>query len=145
MRDAVAVHKEADRQPASPVGLTTTEARQRLSEFGPNAVVDETPPRWRALLTKFWSPVAWMLEAAVLIQIGLGEYTEAAIVGSLLAFNVALGFVQEARAGTALAALKKRLAPTALVRRDGNWIRLPAAELVPEDVIQLSLGALAPE
>jgi H+-transporting ATPase len=144
MRDAVAVHKEADRQPASPVGLTTTEVRQRLSEFGPNAVVDETPPRWRALLTKFWSPVAWMLEAAVLIQIGLGEYTEAAIVGSLLAFNVALGFVQEARAGTALAALKKRLAPTALVRRDGNWVRLPAAELVPEDVIQLSLGALVP-
>ena len=125
-------------------GLTTIEARQRLIEFGPNVVVEEARPRWKLFLTKFWSPVAWMLEAAILLQIGLGDYTEGAIVAFLLLFNASLGFMQESRAGAALAALKTRLAPTARVCRDGSWVWLPAFELVPEDVIGLSLGALVP-
>ena len=136
-------HQAGQEHPVA-TGLTTTEARQRLSEFGPNAVAEETRPRWKLFLTKFWSPVAWMLEAAILLQIGLGEYTEGAIVAFLLLFNAVLGFVQEVRAGAVLAALKMRLAPTAQVFRDGNWVRLPASELVPEDVIGLSLGALVP-
>lgn len=85
-----------------------------------------------------------MLEAAIVLQIGLGEYIEAAMIGCLLLFNATLGFIQEGRAGAALAALKKRLAPNALVRRDAEWIRLPASELVPGDIIRLSLGALVP-
>ncbi len=125
-------------------GLTTIEARQRLIEFGPNAVVEETRLWWKLFLRKFWSPVAWMLEAAVLLQIGLGEYTGGAIIAFLLVFNAVLGAVQEDRAGAALAALKMRLAPTARVCRDGNWVRLAASELVPEDVIGLSLGVLVP-
>ena len=65
-------------------------------------------------------------------------------IAALLLFNATLGFVQEGRASAALAALKKRLAPTALVRRDGEWVRLPASELVPGDAIRLPLGALVP-
>ena len=65
-------HQAGQEHPVA-TGLTTTEARQRLSEFGPNAVVEETRPRWKLFLTKFWSPVAWMLEAAILLQIGLGD------------------------------------------------------------------------
>jgi H+-transporting ATPase len=129
---------------AIPIGLSGAEARRRLGEFGPNAVSEEAPPRWRVFLAKFWGPIPWMLEAAILLQLGLGEYVEAAVVGGLLLFNATLGFVQEGRAGAALAALKKRLAPTALVRRDGEWVRLPASELVPGDVIRLPLGALVP-
>src|SRR3990170_491629 len=115
--------------PAVPAGLTSAEARRRLSELGPNAVAEEAPPRWRVFLAKFWGPVPWMLEVALLLQLGLGEYVEAAVIGALLVFNATLAFVQEGRAGAALAALKQRLAPTALVRRDGEWARLPASEL----------------
>jgi H+-transporting ATPase len=125
-------------------GLTNAEARRRLDELGPNAVSERVPPRWRIFFAKFWAPVPWMLEAAIAVQLGIGAYAEAAVVGGLLLFNATLGFVQEGRASTALAALKKRLAPTALVRRDGNWVRLAAAELVPGDAIRLSLGALVP-
>jgi H+-transporting ATPase len=128
----------------TPPGLTSAEAGRRLVEFGPNAVAEELPPRWRVFLAKFWSPIPWLLEAALLLQLGLGEYVEAAVVGALLLFNATLGFVQEGRAGAALAALKKRLAPNALVRRDGEWGRLPASELVPGDAIRLPLGALVP-
>lgn len=85
-----------------------------------------------------------MLEAAVILQLGLGQYVEAAVVVALLLFNAALGVIQEVRAGAALAALKKRLAPTAFVRRDGEWVRLAASELMPGDAIRLPLGALVP-
>ena len=129
---------------ALPGGLTSAEARRRLAEFGPNSVTEKTPPRWRRFAAKFWSPVPWMLEAAIILQIGLGEYVEAAVVAGLLIFNATLGFLQEGRAGAALAALKKRLAPTALVCRDGEWVRLAASELVPGDAIRLPLGALVP-
>ncbi|KAB2919060.1 MAG: HAD-IC family P-type ATPase [Hyphomicrobiaceae bacterium] len=125
-------------------GLTAVEARRRLAEFGPNTVSEEAPSRARVFLGKFWGPIPWMLEAAILLQLGLGEYVEAAVIGGLLLFNATLGFVQEGRASVALAALKQRLAPTALVRRDGEWVRLPAAEVVPGDAIRLPLGALVP-
>ncbi|HYA47777.1 MAG TPA: plasma-membrane proton-efflux P-type ATPase [Burkholderiales bacterium] len=125
-------------------GLTSAEARRRAGEFGPNTVAEETPAAWRVYLAKFRGPIPWLLEIAIVLQIGLGRYIEAAVIGGLLLFNATLGFIQEGRANTALAALKKRLAPTALVRRDNEWVRLPAAELVPGDAIQLSLGALVP-
>jgi H+-transporting ATPase len=128
----------------TPIGLTSAEARRRLSEFGSNAVSEEAPSRWRVFTVKFWGPIPWMLEAAMVVEIWLGKYIEAAVIAGLLFFNATLGFVQEGRAGAALAALKKRLAPTALVRRDGEWGRLPASELVPGDAIRLPLGALVP-
>lgn len=134
----------SNRTAALPLGLTSAEALRRRTEFGPNAVREEAPPRWRGFLAKFWAPIPWMLEAAIVLQVGVGAYVEAAVIGGLLLFNATLGFIQEGRAGAALAALKKRLAPTALVRRDGAWVRLPASELVPDDVIRLPLGALVP-
>ncbi len=136
-----------DDRPATDIaigGLTSAEARRRLAEFGPNAVSEELPPRWKVFLAKFWSPIPWMLEAAILLQIGLGAYVEAAVIGGLLLFNTILAFVQESRAGAALAALKQKLAPTALVSRDGEWRRMPASELVPGDAIRLAMGALVP-
>jgi len=129
---------------ADPPGLTSTEAARRMAEFGANIVTDKAPPRWRAFADKFWSPVPWMLEAAILLQLGLGEHLEAAIVAALLLFNAVLGFIQEGRAGGAVAALRKQLAPSALARRDGRWLRLAASEVVPGDVIRLSLGAMIP-
>jgi H+-transporting ATPase len=129
---------------AIPPGLTNAEAHRRLTELGANAVAEEVAPRWRTYLEKFWSPMPWMLEAAILLQIGLGEFLEAGLIGGLLLFNATLSFVQEGRANGALVALKKRLAPAALVRRDGAWVKCPAADLVPGDVISLSLGAVVP-
>jgi H+-transporting ATPase len=125
-------------------GLTSVEARRRLGEFGPNTVAEEAPAAWRTYLAKFWSPIPWLLEAAMVVEIGLGKYIEAAVIAGLLLFNATLGFIQEGRAGAALAALRKRLAPTALVRRDGEWVRVPASEVVPGDAIRMALGALVP-
>jgi H+-transporting ATPase len=124
------------------VGLTAREARQRLDTGGPNAVVDVAQHPLRRAANKLWAPIPWMLEAAILLQLGLGDYVEAAVVLLLLLFNAALGFFQEGRAQATLDALKSRLALIASVRRDGQWTTVPASELVPGDVVKLSLGAV---
>jgi H+-transporting ATPase len=123
-------------------GLTSDEARRRLEKFGPNAVPDTSQHPLRRALAKFWAPVPWMLEAAIVLEIVLGKYVEAAIIAALLVFNAALGFFQEGRAQATLAALKSRLALNASVRRDNVWATVPAAELVPGDIVKLSVGAV---
>ncbi len=125
-----------------PSGLTSDEARRLLEKFGPNAMPDTALHPLRMAIEKFWAPVPWMLEAAVVLELALGKYVEAAIIAALLVFNAALGLFQESRAQATLAALKSRLALNASVRRDGAWKTILAAELVPGDVVKLSLGAV---
>jgi H+-transporting ATPase len=127
---------------ATPDGLTSEEARRLLRQFGPNAMPDTAPGLWRMVLEKFWAPVPWMLELAVGFQIFLGEYVQASVIALLLVFNAALGFFQEGRAQATLDALRSRLALSASVRRDGAWKTVLAGELVPGDVVKLSLGAV---
>jgi len=123
-------------------GLTSDEAGRRLKKFGPNAMPDTSVHPLRMALEKFWAPVPWMLEAAIVLELALGKIVEAAIIAGLLVFNAALGLFQESRAQATLAALKSRLALNASVRRDGAWRTIPAAELVPGDVVKLSLGGV---
>src|ERR1700683_5591815 len=123
-------------------GLTSEEVRARLTKFGPNAMPDIAVQPWRMALAKFWAPVPWMLEAAIILQAVLHEYVEAAVIAGLLVFNAALGFFQEGRAQATLTALKSRLALNASVRRDGIWKTIPAIELVPGDSMKLSLGGV---
>jgi len=125
-------------------GLSSDEARARLEKYGPNAMPDTAMRPWRSALAKFWAPVPWMLEAAVVLQLVLHEYVEAAVIAGLLVFNAALGFFQEGRAQATLAALRSRLALTASVRRDGTWKNVPASGLVPGDTVKLSLGGVVP-
>jgi H+-transporting ATPase len=127
---------------AFPSGLTSDEARSRLAKSGPNAVHDTSGRPLRQALTKFWAPVPWMLEAAIVLELALGKYVEAGIIAALLAFNAALGFFQEGRAQATLAALKSRLALNAVVKRDNAWRTVRAIELVVGDLVKLSLGAV---
>jgi len=132
----------SDPEAPPPAGLTNDEVRRRLQKFGPNAVPDTTVHPLRRALTKLWAPVPWMLEAAIVLEIVLGKYVEAAIIAVLLVFNAVLGFLQEGRAQATLAALKSRLALNASVRRDNAWTTIPASGLVPGDIVKLSLGAV---
>jgi H+-transporting ATPase len=125
-----------------PTGLSSDDARRRLEQFGANAVADTALHPLRRALAQFWAPVPWMLEAAVVLEIAIGKYIEAAIVAALLALNAALGFFQEGRAQATLAALKSRLALNVSVKRDNAWTTVPAAQLVVGDTVKLSLGAV---
>ena len=126
----------------APGGLSSGEARARLAKSGPNAMPDTSVHPLRTAIGKFWSPVPWMLEAAIVLQLVLGKYVEAGIIAGLLVFNAVLGLFQESRAQATLAALKSRLALNASVCRDGKWSTIAAADLVPGDVVKLSLGGI---
>jgi H+-transporting ATPase len=128
--------------PSVASGLTADDAQRRLLAIGRNTMPDATPRPLLSALLKFWAPVPWMLEATILLELVLGKYVESAIIAALLVFNAALGFFQESRAQATLAALKSRLALNASVRRDGVWRTVAAAELVPGDVVKLTLGGV---
>ena len=130
--------------PDSTTGLTSDEAGRRLAANGANAVQDIVQHPINRVLAKLWAPVPWMLEAAILLQLALGEYVESFAIAFLLVFNAGLGFFQEGRAQATLEALKSRLAVTASARRDGRWTTLAVAELVQGDVVKLSLGTIVP-
>jgi len=123
-------------------GLTSKEAESLLAKVGPNTMPAEGLHPVRRAIDKLWAPVPWMLEAAVVLELVLHKLTEAAIIAGLLVFNAAVGFFQEGKAQATLAALKSRLALNASVQRDGAWKIVPAADLVPGDLIKLSLGAV---
>ena len=134
---------EAGKKPDVPsTGLTSEEASTRLTKFGPNAMPDTSVHPLRMALEKFWAPVPWMLEAAIVLELVLGKYVEASIIATLLVFNAVLGWFQESRAQATLAALKSRLALTASALRDGLWKTVAASDLVPGDVVKLSLGGV---
>jgi len=125
-------------------GLTGAEASRRLASVGPNRLSDDATHPLRAALGQLWAPIPWMLEGAIVLELALGKFPEAGIIAVLLLFNAGLGLFQQSRAQATLAALKSRLALTASVRRDGQWATLPAADVVPGDIVKLSLGAVVP-
>ena len=116
----------------------------RLTQSGPNAVVEERENGLKKVARHFWAPVPWMLEVTIALQMLAGKRIEALMIGALLIFNVGLSVFQETRAEAALELLKQRLSLKARVKRDGNWTELPAAVLVLGDVVQLCLGVVVP-
>jgi H+-transporting ATPase len=121
-------------------GLTTAEARARLRKCGPNSTGEKVPSAWHRAVEKFCAPVPCMLEVVILFELMLGDYLQAAIIAILLTLNTGLRFFQESRIQATFDVLKSRLALNACVRRDGAWSMIPAAQLVPGDIIKLSLG-----
>ncbi len=130
--------------PAPAEGLSTEEASRRLARVGPNEIPEAPPRLLRDLLRRFWGPVAWMLEAALVLEVLLGKVPEALILVFLLVFNAVLAQLQEQRARKALELLRHRLRVSARVRRDGAWRSIAARELVPGDVIHLRMGDIVP-
>jgi H+-transporting ATPase len=129
---------------AAPGGLTSDVARTRLAQQGPNLTEDVSSNPVLDALGKFWAPVPCMLELVIAVELFLRNRVEAAVIAVLLVFNAALGFFRENRSKATLRALRSRLALVASVHRDGQWTQVPAADLVPGDVVKLSLGGIVP-
>jgi H+-transporting ATPase len=125
-------------------GLTSSEARKRLEQYGRNELVDRELGDLEKFLRFFWNPIAWMIEAAALVSLLMGHWADLTVILVLLFYNAISGFWQERKASDALAALKAGLAPRARARRDGSFAEIDAAELVPGDVVQIKLGEVVP-
>ena len=126
-------------------GLSSTEAELRLQKYGPNQLVEKPRPGFLQLvLDQLKNFVVILLIAAAFISLVLGEYIDSAAIFAIVVLNAILGVVQESRAEAALAALKKMAAPEAQVVRGGRRTSLPAAQLVPGDIVLLEAGNFIP-
>jgi Mg2+-importing ATPase len=129
---------------ASENGLTGEEARSRLSRFGPNELTASRGGAITEILLLFANPLVIILLIAALISGLLGEIVNASIVGVMVLLSAALNFMQTFRSRRAAESLRRQVAPTATVLRDGRWIEVPRREVVPGDVIRLAAGDLVP-
>jgi H+-transporting ATPase len=125
-------------------GLTGAEAQQRLGRYGPNLLVEKEESFAAKILGHFTGPIAYMIEAAALVSAVIGHWDDFTIITTLLLFNVGLEMWQDRKASSALAALKKGLAPEAVARRDGKWQTVQASTLVPGDIVKIRLGVIVP-
>ncbi len=140
------MESQADENSAEqrPKGLTQPEVAERLAEFGPNIIREDKPDPLRLFFKKLWGPVPWMLEATLVLELILGNRIEAVIIAFLLLFNAVLGFMHQQKAQNALNMLRNKLQIMARVLRDGAWIQVASAELVPGDYVHLRVGDFAP-
>jgi P-type Ca2+ transporter type 2C len=129
-------------------GLSDVEAAERQQRFGRN-VLDETAavPRWRKFLAQFADPLVYLLLFAVLVSFiawmlegFVGVPFDVIVILLIVTTNAALGYVQEARAADAVAALQRMAAPSASVMRNGKAERIASADVVPGDVLLLAEG-----
>jgi len=129
---------------SAPAGLSSAEAAQRLARDGPNQIREaQRESVLMMLLRQFGSVVIWVLIAAALVSVALGERIDGAAILAIVILNAIVGFIQEYRAEQAVAALSKLTAPRARVIRDGQSHVVPAAEIVRGDLLVLAEGDLA--
>jgi Ca2+-transporting ATPase len=126
-------------------GLTSSEARKRLAEYGPNELHETLPVSpLRILARQFTGLLVVILIAAAVIALALGEVIDAAAISLVVLLNGILGFAQEWQAETALEALRSMLASNARVLRDGRETVIDTREIVPGDRVILSAGDKVP-
>ncbi len=129
----------------TPSGIDNATATQRLAEYGKNQIEDKKKKTvWRMLLHQLTDFMILVLIAAAVISGILGDVTDTVIILIIIVLNAVVGFVQEYRAEKAMEALKQMAASTARILRGGKTIDIPAADLVPGDVVLLEAGNIIP-
>jgi cation-transporting P-type ATPase F len=126
-------------------GLDLFEIKHRQDRFGLNVLTPKkgTSPLVRFLL-QFNNPLVLILLVASLVTAILKDPADALVIFGVVLINALIGYIQEARAEQAIAALAKTMTTEASVIRGGKVVRLPAAELVPGDIVQLQAGTRVP-
>lgn len=125
-------------------GLTHDEAQKRLEKYGENTLEEEEYHPLIRLLSFFWGPIPWMIEAAALLAAAIQRWEDFGIILFMLIVNAGVGFWEEFKASSAIQSLKEQLAPTAHMLREGSWQDLPAKQLVPGDIIRIEMGDVIP-
>lgn len=129
---------------SSAQGLTAAQANVRLQRYGANEIAERHRNPVLVFLGYFWAPIPWMIEVALVLSLVARHWTDATIIAVLLGMNGLVAFAEEHQAANAIAALRRRLASSARVRRDGAWTTVAVRELVPGDMIRVRIGDVVP-
>jgi len=126
-------------------GLGQFAVKHRLEQFGPNTL---TPPKGKSALLRFLlqfhNPLVYILNAAGVVTLLLGDYIDAGVIFGVVLVNALIGYVQEAKAVSAIEALSQSMTTGARVVREGETLDVPATEIVPGDLVLLQAGDKVP-
>ncbi len=126
-------------------GLNQEEAARRLQEYGPNRLPEEKPPHPLVRFARqFHNVLIYVLLAAAVITALMGHWLDTSVIAGVAVLNALIGFIQEGKAESALAAIRKMLSVSAVVVRDGEKLQIPAEDLVPGDIVLLASGDRVP-
>ena len=129
----------------SPAGLTSPEAKTRLTRYGPNELPGRKRPGLPLLFVgQFKSPLIYLLLVAAAVSLAISDPTDAGFIAAVLLINAALGTTQEHRAQTDAAALQKLIRHMARVRRDRQVAMIDARDLVAGDIVEMESGMAVP-
>lgn len=129
----------------SVAGLSSAEIISRRAEHGPNLLLTARPRTRLALfLAQFADFMILVLIGAAVVSGLVGDFSDTVVIVAIVVLNAVIGFVQEYRAEQAIQALKAMAAPAAVVTREGCVATVPAADLVPGDIVQLEAGRIVP-
>lgn len=130
---------------SSALGITSLLAEERLAEYGPNELEEaRRKPWWLLLLRQFADFMILILMAAAVVAGIVGDLTDTFVILFIIVVNALIGFIQEYRAEQAMNALRQMAAHAATAIRDGMPLQMPAAQLVPGDVVVLEAGNVVP-
>ncbi|CUT98796.1 calcium transporting ATPase type 2C member [Echinococcus multilocularis] len=126
-------------------GLTNSEALRRYEEIGPNEFQAKPPdPLWLKYLKQFFEPMIGLLIVSAFVSILMGQFDDAVSISTAILIVVTVGFVQGYRSEKTIESLKKLMPPKCNCLREGKLYSIVASNLVPGDVVYLSLGDRVP-
>eukprot|EP01041_Mallomonas_annulata_P000544 gene544-1045_t len=125
-------------------GITSEEAAKRLEQYGKNCLPEKLTPKWYIFVSQLWQPMPIMIWIAAIIEAGIANYPDMAILLFIQFANASIGYYEITKAGDAVAALKASLKPVATVKRDGKWQNIDATLVVPGDLVLLATGSAIP-
>ncbi|KAI8891079.1 plasma-membrane proton-efflux P-type ATPase [Backusella circina FSU 941] len=125
-------------------GLTSAEVEERRAQFGENELPEKKTNPFLKFFSYFTGPISYLIEIACIIAAVVGDWIDFGIILALLIINAVIGYIEEAKAESALDALRQTLALKTRCWRDGDLKEVDVKELVPGDVIVLRIGDIVP-
>ncbi|MGF1774894.1 cation-transporting P-type ATPase [Vibrio wakamikoensis] len=122
-------------------GLTSKEVAERQSQYGKNELQEKAGKSALELfIHQFKNPLIFILGVGAIVSYFTGHLVDAIAITAIIFINALIAFWQEFKAQKGMEALRQMAAPSAQVKRDGEWIDIPASDIVPGDILKISTG-----
>ena len=125
-------------------GISSQEAEVLLQKYGRNELPEKVIPKWYIFVSQLWQPMPIMIWMAAFVEAGIQNWIDMSVLLGIQFANASIGYYEITKAGDAVAALKKSLKPVATVKRDGKFVNIDAAIVVPGDLVLLASGSAIP-
>ena len=125
-------------------GISSQDSNLLLEKYGRNELPEKVIPKWYIFVSQLWQPMPIMIWIAATIEAAILNWIDMSVLLFIQFANASIGFYEITKAGDAVAALKKSLKPVATVKRDGKFVNIDAAEVVPGDLVLLASGSAIP-